>query len=89
MTTAFRGHFDGTFIVPEQPLDLPVGRSVEFRIEEIPTPPIANAKVAALFAGVKAGPRVTKEDTAELQRLIAEGRTPAIPGGQFDEPGER
>ena len=88
MTTAFRGHFDGTFIVPEQPLDLPVGQSVEFRIEQIASPPIANATVAALLAGIKAGPRVTKEDTAELERLIAEGQTPAVPGGVFDEPGE-
>ena len=70
MTTVFRGHFDGSVLVPEQPLDLPVGRSLEFRIQDIAPAPVANVTASALLAAVRSGPCVLREDAVELERLI-------------------
>ena len=87
MTTTFKVHFDGTVLVPEQPIDLPIGQSVNVRVEDVPLPPTGNATVAALLAAIRSTPPVSAEDIAELERLIAEGRQPIRFEGIFDEPG--
>jgi hypothetical protein len=84
MTKMFRGHFDGKVLVPEQPVDLPVGKSMEFRVDDTGGVS-ANRTVADLLLAIRSGPRVTKEDTDELERLIAEHAVPVEPGGVFDE----
>jgi hypothetical protein len=87
MTKVFRGHFDGAALVPEQPVDLPIGQSMEVRIQDISSAPSANVTAAALLAAVGTGPRVAPEDTAELERAIAESPALASSGGTvFDEP---
>ena len=84
MTTTLRVHFDGRVLVPEQPVDLPIGQSVEIRIQDFAPPTIANKTVAALLAIMSEEPRVTAEDTAELDRVMAEGKQLIYPGGVFD-----
>jgi hypothetical protein len=87
MTKVFRGHFDGAVLVPEQPVDLPIGQSMEVRVQNISSAPLGNVTAAALLAAVRAGPRVMPEDTAELERAIAESPALESPGGTvFDEP---
>jgi hypothetical protein len=88
MTTTFKVHYDGSVLVPEQPVDLPIGRSVEVRVQEIPASPGGIGTAAALLAAVRATPPVTAEDAAALEHAIAAGRLPVRPGGIFDEPGE-
>ena len=88
MTTTLRVHFDGVVLVPEGPVDLPIGRSMEVRIENPMPPKIANATVAAVFAALDRLPPVSEEDVAELERAIEEGKIPARPGGVFDDLGE-
>ena len=34
MTTTIRAHFDGKFIVPDEPVDLPENRPLMLRVEE-------------------------------------------------------
>jgi hypothetical protein len=84
MTKLFRGHFDGKVLVPEQAVDLPVGKSLAFRVDDTEAVP-ANRTLAELLLAIRSGPRVTKEDTDELERLIAEGAVPVEPGGVFDD----
>jgi hypothetical protein len=87
MTKVFRGHYDGTVLIREQPVDLPVGKSMEVHVQDISSAPLGNATAAALLAAVRSGPRVTPEDTAELERTIAELPTAESLGGTvFDEP---
>jgi hypothetical protein len=33
MTTTITAHFDGQFIVPDQPVDLPIGQSLRISVE--------------------------------------------------------
>jgi hypothetical protein len=87
MTKVFRGHYDGTALIPEQPVDLPIGQSMEVHVQNIPVAPLGNATAVALLAAVQSGPRVTPEDTTELERAIAELPTLESAGGTvFDEP---
>ncbi|HET6387287.1 MAG TPA: hypothetical protein VFJ58_28180 [Armatimonadota bacterium] len=32
MTTTFRAHFDGSVLVPEEPVDLPLGEVLQFEV---------------------------------------------------------
>jgi hypothetical protein len=79
MTQVFRGHFDGNVLVPEQPVDLPIGRSMEFRVDDTAPLPSANVTAAALLAAVRSGPRVTREDAAEFERAITQDRSSYSP----------
>lgn len=90
MMTTLKVHFDGRVLVPEQPVDLPIGKSLEVKIGNIAVPITAsteNKTVAQLLAVVKAPPHVTAEDAAELDRSIAEIRTSVRPSGVFDDSG--
>ena len=37
MTTTITAHFDGQFIVPDQPVDLPIGQSLRVSVETTET----------------------------------------------------
>jgi hypothetical protein len=37
MALTIRAHFDGKVIVPEEPVDLPVGQSLEVELKLVPT----------------------------------------------------
>jgi hypothetical protein len=37
MTTIIRAHFDGKFLVPDEPVDLPFNCPLTIRVEETPT----------------------------------------------------
>ena len=37
MTTTIRAHYDGKFIVPDEPVDLPFNCALTVRVEEVPT----------------------------------------------------
>jgi hypothetical protein len=85
MTTKFRVHFDGRVLVPEEPVDLPVGESVEIRVglaahENGAAPGMPSAVLAAALSE----PHVSSEEVAELERTIAESKLPSGRGVDFD-----
>lgn len=44
----FVAHFDGQYLLPDQPVDLPLGKPLQVVIEELPAPPtVAGPKLAA------------------------------------------
>jgi hypothetical protein len=74
MTTKCRVHFDGRVLVPEEPVDLPIGESVEIRVgvathENLGAP-------SEILAAALSEPQVSSEDVAELERTIADSRLP-------------
>ena len=85
MTTKLRAHFDGRVLVPEEPVDLPIGQSVEIRVGRAThesggapgTPP-------AVLAAARSEPHVSSEDVAELERTIAYSKLPPGHGVDFD-----
>lgn len=52
MTTHLKAHYDGRVLVPEQPVDLPVGRQLEVQVSEV--------------RGAARRPKRLLEDLAEL-----------------------
>jgi predicted DNA-binding antitoxin AbrB/MazE fold protein len=85
MTMKFRVHFDGRVLVPEEPVDLPVGESVEIRVrlaanEHVAAPGMPSAVLAAALSE----PHISSEHVAELERNIAESKLPLGNGIDFD-----
>jgi len=85
MTTKLRVHYDGRVLVPEEPVDLPIGESVEIRVglathEDAGTPGTPSAVLAAALSE----PHVSSEDVAELERTIADSKLPPRSGVDFD-----
>jgi hypothetical protein len=83
MRTRFRVHFDGRVLVPEEPIDLPIGQSVEIRVgvatcESVGAPGTPSAVLAAALSE----PHVSSDDVAELERTIADSKLP--PGSGID-----
>ena len=85
MTTKLRVHFDGRLLVPEEPVELPVGESVEIQFD-----PAARAisgapgTPSAVLAAALSEPHVTSEDVAELEQTIANSKLPSRSGVDFD-----
>jgi hypothetical protein len=85
MTTKLRVHFDGRVLVPEEPVDLPIGESVEIRVglathEDAGAPGTPSVVLAAALSE----PHVSSEDVAELERTIADSKLPPRSGVDFD-----
>jgi hypothetical protein len=85
MTTKLRVHFDGRVLVPEEPVDLPIGESVEIRVgiatrESIGAPGTPSSVLAAALSE----PHISSEDVAELERTIVDSKLPAGSGVDFD-----
>ena len=82
MTTTLRARFDGTALVPLDPLDLPVGTEVDIELRARPNP--APGSPAALLRALSGGPRLEPGDIEALEREIATGRQVPQVGGAFD-----
>jgi hypothetical protein len=85
MTTKLRVHFDGRVLVPEEPVDLPIGQSVEIRVglatrEDGGAP----GTPAAVLAAAISEPHVSSEDVSELEHSIADSKLRAASGVDFD-----
>jgi hypothetical protein len=85
MTTKLRVHFDGRVLVPEEPVDLPIGESVEIQVgvathesDGLPGTP------SAVLAAALSEPHVSGDDVAELERTIANSKMSPANGIDFD-----
>ena len=61
MTRTLRVHFDGVVLVPEQPVDLPIGKSVEVHITEPSSSSIELGTPAAVLAALHGPPYLSSE----------------------------
>ena len=78
--TTLRAHFDGKVLVPEEPVDLPRGRSLQIQVlEEAPS------STAALLEVLRRPARVSKEDVDALEQSIEAGKLPMRYSGPFDD----
>ena len=75
VTTKLRAHFDARVLVPEEPVDLPIGESIEIRVG-LATHQSGGAPgtPSAVLAAALSEPHVPSEDVAELERTIADSR---------------
>ena len=87
MTTTLRVHFDGKVLVPEQPVDLPIGQSVQVRIVELHQAAPNVGSPLAVLSALHAEPHVPPTDVAELERSIRDAQLPVRQTSPFDEPG--
>ena len=83
MTTKLRARFDGKALIPLEPVDLPTGEVLEIEVRETET--IQRGSPELLLRVMQTLPKLTKEDTDELERAIEEGRTPVRYDGVFDD----
>lgn len=67
-----RAHFDGKVIVPDEPVNLPPGVTVEITILSGIEP--RRGSPAAVLRAPRKPPHLSKEDTAELERAIGKER---------------
>jgi hypothetical protein len=82
VTTTLRARFDGTALIPLDPVDLPVGTEVDIELRPRPGP--APGSPAALLRVMAAGPRLEPGDIEALEREIAAGRQTPRAAGAFD-----
>jgi hypothetical protein len=82
--TTLRAHFDGKVLVPEQPVDLPVGKSLHLDVREAEE--LRPGSPAAAKALMLQPPHVSSEDVDALEQAIKAGRMPVRYDGIFDEP---
>jgi hypothetical protein len=81
MTTKFKARFDGRALVPLEPVDLPAGEVLEIEASQA-----APYSAQELMRAMAEPPHLTRADVDELERVIAEGQTPAQYRGVFDDP---
>jgi hypothetical protein len=66
MTCTVRAHFDGKAIIPDEPVDLPVGKPLQLTVEPLPD----RQERLPVFAD----PSATHEDRRRaIQRIFASG----------------
>lgn len=82
--TTLRAHFDGKVLVPDEPVDLPTGRSLRIRIID-EEPEQSSASPTALLEVLRLPPRVSQEDVDALEQSIREGKLPV----RFADPFEK
>jgi hypothetical protein len=78
-----RAHFNGKVLVPEEPVDLPQGRSLRFQVLDEVTPHPTES-TATLHEFLQGPSRVTKEDVDALEQSLREGKLPVRYSGPFD-----
>jgi hypothetical protein len=74
VTTTLRAQFDGKVLVPLEPVDLPTDKVLDVHISPSVGNPIGSA--ARLLEAMRQPPHLSKEDVAELERAIEEGKLP-------------
>jgi hypothetical protein len=68
LMVAFRGHFDGKVLVPDEPLDLPRGQPLRIQVEAADRSAVSPSAAALLeVAGI-----LSDEDAAEMRQAIEE-----------------
>ena len=84
MTTTLRVHFDGTVLIPEQPVDFPVGLSLEVHVTRLDPSRETSGSPSAVIRAAHADPHVSSEDVAELESIIQLARLPLRDINPFD-----
>ena len=85
MTTTLRVHFDGSVLVPEEPVDLPIGESVEIFVGGGARESAgAYGTPSAVLAAALSEPHVSNEDVAALEQAIASSKLTPRSGVDFD-----
>ncbi len=72
--TTFRARFDGKVLVPEGPVDLPVGRVLEVEVRE--PSELRPGSPELVLRLMREGPPIPCEDVDALERAIEEGKQP-------------
>ena len=83
MTTTLRARFDGTALIPLDPVDFPVGAELDIEVRARSTP--AQGSPAALLQAMSTPPHLQPGDVEALERVIEEGKLPIRAAGAFDE----
>ena len=80
-----RAHFDGKVLVPEGPVDLPLGRSLKLGVLDEEPPELTPGSPAAIRAAMKESPHFTETEIAAFNEAIKSEKRPARSEGIFDE----
>ena len=79
--TRLHAHFDGRVLIPDEPVDLPQGCTLEVHVQKIPS----TGSGQVIWAALKRGPLVTDEDSADLEAAIRSGKLALAKPPIFDE----
>jgi hypothetical protein len=78
-----RARFDGKVLVPEGPVDLPIGQILELSVTRPESE--ARSSPAAIAEVLRSLEPIGREEKEEFERLIQEGKVPVNYQGVFDE----
>jgi hypothetical protein len=81
MTTRFKARFDGSALIPVQPVNLPTGALLDVEVAE----PDGNATAERLRQIMREEPHIPPDVLNEMDRVIEEGKVPARYESAFDE----
>jgi hypothetical protein len=83
MTTVMRATFDGKVLVPEGPVDLPVGKVLEVDVREASE--LRPGSPELIRRLMREGPRLSGADAEALELAIEEGQLPPSDDARFDD----
>ncbi len=83
MTTVMRATFDDKVLVPEGPVDLPVGRVLEVGAREATE--LGPGSPELIRRLVREGPRLSRADAEAPERAIEEGQLPPSDDASFED----
>jgi hypothetical protein len=83
MTTKLRVRFDGSHLIPLEPVDLPTG--TELDVELSGPPRSASPSAQRLLDAIWSTPPIDAETMEAFRRALAEERVPSPAAGIFDD----
>jgi hypothetical protein len=78
-----RVRFDGSNLVPLDPVDLPAGQILDIEVHGVAEPVLGSAQ--SILDAIWSHPELDSETCDEFERILQEARVPAPNGGVFDD----
>jgi predicted DNA-binding antitoxin AbrB/MazE fold protein len=82
MTTKLRVRYDGSTLVPLEPVDFPAGSVLDVELSDVPKSESESAQ--RVLNTIWSHPKVDSETIDELIAILASGRVAGRIGGVFD-----
>lgn len=84
--TTLRARFDGKVLVPEEPVDLPVGRVLELEVRDASE--LRRGSPELILRLMREGTPLSRDDADALDRAIEDSKLPPSDASPFDDPSD-
>ena len=80
-----RARFDGRVLVPDEPVDLPVGKPLDVQVSEAAEGSFPRGSPQAVLEVLRSLTPISPEAYAEFERALEDGKLPVNERGAFDD----